>query len=121
MPALVFANTVQNSAHGIILAVLLWRAVGGLRDSRLNGAAVRVGVAAAAMAGTLLVLDRAVLTPTAWLPVPLWGLLLVGAGVVGVGVYAGVLWLLGAEDVRHVAAVGRRAWRRLSGGGPGDS
>ena len=73
MPALVFANTVQNSAHGLILAVLLWRAVGGLRDSRLNGAAVRVGVAAAAMAGTLLVLDRAVLTPTAWLPVPLWG------------------------------------------------
>ena len=118
MPALVFANTVQNSAHGVILAVLLWRAVGGLRDSRLNGAAVRVGVAAAAMAGTLLVLDRAVLTPTAWLPVPLWGLLLVGTGVVGVGVYAGVLWLLGAEDVRHVAAVGRRAWRRLSGGGP---
>ena len=135
MPALVFANTVQNSAHGVILAVLLWRVVDGivpgahhpsgdgpgrlwsaLRGSELSRAALRIGVAAAAMAGTLLALDRAVLTPTAWLPVLLWGLLLVGAGVVGMGVYAGVLWLLGAEDVRQVAAIGRRAWRRLSGG-----
>ena len=89
-----------------------------LRDAGLSRAAVRVGVAAAAMAGTLLALDRAVLTPAAWLPVPLWGLLLVGAGVVGVGVYAGALWLLGAEDIRHVAAIGRRAWRRLSAGDP---
>ncbi len=140
MPALVFANTVQNSAHGVILAVLLWRAVGRataaphhlgargsgrlwavLRDAELSRAALRVGVAAAAMAGTLLALDRAVLTPTAWLPVPLWGLLLVGAGVVGLGVYAGALWLLGAEDMRHVAAIGQRAWRRLSAGDPGDS
>ena len=117
MPALVFANTVQNSAHGIILAVLLWRVVGGLRDSGLSRAALRIGVAAAAMAGTLLALDRAVLTPTAWLPVPLWGLLLVGAGGIGLIVYAGALWLLGAEDVRQVAAIGRRAWQRLSGGG----
>ena len=135
MPALVFANTVQNSAHGIILAVLLWRVVGGMgpgvqhpgsqgpgrlwhavRDAELSRAALRVGVAAAAMAGVLLALDRAVLTPAAGLPVPVWGLLLVGAGVVGMGVYAGVLWLLGAEDVRQVAAIGRRAWRRLSGG-----
>lgn len=120
MPALVFANTVQNSAHGIILAVLLWRVVGGLRDSGLSRAALRIGMAAAAMAGTLLALDRAVLTPTAWLPVPVWGLLLVGAGVVGIGVYAGALWLLGAEDVRQVAAIGRRALWRLSGGGSGD-
>ena len=135
MPALVFANTVQNSAHGIILAVLLWRVVDGMvpgvqrpgsqgpgrlwhavRDAGLSLAALRVGVAAAAMAGVLLALDRAVLTPAAGLPVPVWGLLLVGAGVVGMSVYAGLLWLLGAEDVRQVAAIGRRAWRRLSGG-----
>ncbi len=140
MPALVFANTVQNSAHGVILAVLLWRVVGGvspasrhrsphepgrlwhaLRDSGLSRAGVRIGVAAAAMAGTLLALDRAVLTPTAWLPAPLWGLMLLGAGGVGLGVYAGALWLLGAEDMRHVAAIGQRAWRRLSAGDPGDS
>ncbi len=118
MPALVFANTVQNSAHGVILAVLLWRVVGGLRDSGLARAALRVGMAAAAMAGTLLALDRAVLTPTAWLPVPLWGLLLLGAGVVGMGMYAGALWLLGAEDIRHVAAIGRRAWQRLTADDP---
>ncbi|MDE2993403.1 MAG: murein biosynthesis integral membrane protein MurJ [Chloroflexota bacterium] len=135
MPALVFANTVQNSAHGIILAALLWRVVDGMvpgvqrpasqgpgrlwhavRDAGLSRAALRVGVAAAAMAGVLLALDRAVLTPAAGLPVPVWGLLLVGAGVVGMSVYAGALWLLGAEDVRQVAAIGRRAWRRLSGG-----
>ena len=135
MPALVFANTVQNSVHGIILAALLWRVVDGMvpgvqhpggqgpgrlwhavRDAGLSRAALRVGVAAAAMAGVLLALDRAVLTPAAGLPVPVWGLLLVGAGVVSLGVYAGVLWLLGAEDVRQVAAIGRRAWRRLSGG-----
>ena len=116
MPALVFANTVQNSAHGIILAVLLWRVVGGRRDSGLSRAALRVLMAAAAMAVVLLALDRAVLTPAAGLPVPVWGLLLVGAGVVGMSVYAGLLWLLGAEDVRQVAAIGRRAWRRLSGG-----
>ncbi len=135
MPALVFANTVQNSAHGIILAALLWRVVDGMvpgvqrpasqgpgrlwhavRDAGLSRAALGVGVAAAAMAGVLLALDRAVLTPAAGLPVPVWGLLLVGAGVVGMSVYAGALWLLGAEDVRQVAAIGRRAWRRLSGG-----
>ncbi len=118
MPALVLANTIQNSAHGVILAVLLWRAVGGLRDSGLNGAAARIGVAAAAMAGVLLVLDRAVIAPTAWLPVPLWGLVLLGAGVVGMGVYGGALWLLGAEDVRHVAEIGQRAWRRLGARDP---
>ena len=119
MPALVFANTVQNSAHGVILAVLLWRVVGGLRDSGLSRAALRIGMAATAMAGTLLALDRAVLTPTAWLPVPLWGLLLLCAGGIGLIVYASALWLLGAEDVRQVAAIGQRAWQRLSGGGSG--
>src|SRR5205823_6628200 len=29
-PALVLANTIQNSVHGIVLLVLLWRLLGGL-------------------------------------------------------------------------------------------
>ena len=142
MPALVFANTVQNSVHGIILAVLLWRVVDGMvpgvqrpgsqgpgrlwhavRDAGLSRAALRVGVAAAAMAGVLLALDRAVLTPAAGLPVPVWGLLLVGAGVVSLGVYAGASVAAGRggrapRDGNWAAGVAasRRGWSGRSVG-----
>ncbi|MFI5267401.1 MAG: murein biosynthesis integral membrane protein MurJ [Chloroflexota bacterium] len=48
--ALVMANTIQNSLHGIILLVLLWRQVGGLRGYTLAESALKMLIAGAAMA-----------------------------------------------------------------------
>jgi len=114
MPALVLANTVQNSAHGIILALLLWRLVGGFRDSGFGRVTGQVGLASAAMFGTLVVLDQAIIAPTAWLPSFLWAFLLGICGIVALGVYGAVLWILRADDLRYVGEIRSRAWRRIS-------
>lgn len=49
-PALVLANTVQNSLHGVILLVLLWRLLGGLQGYTLAGSALKMLLAGAVMA-----------------------------------------------------------------------
>jgi putative peptidoglycan lipid II flippase len=54
-PALVLANTVQNSLHGIILFALLWRLLGGLQGYTLAESALKMLIAAAAMAAVCLV------------------------------------------------------------------
>ncbi len=53
-PALVLANTVQNSLHGIILLVLLWRQLGGLQGYTLAESALKMVLAGLAMAVTAL-------------------------------------------------------------------
>jgi len=49
-PALVLANTLQNSLHGIILLVLLWRLLGGLPGYTLGESALKLALAGAVMA-----------------------------------------------------------------------
>ena len=49
MPALAFANTVQNSLHAIILLVLLRMVIGHLRLRELVPAVLKILVATAAM------------------------------------------------------------------------
>ena len=49
MPALRFANTVQNSFHPIILLVLLRKAIGPLRVREIVPAFLKISVATAAM------------------------------------------------------------------------
>src|SRR5205823_1716744 len=63
MPGLVLANTVQNSAHGVILLILLWRATGSLAGERLGRAAARIVAAGLAMAGVLVALQRVAPAP----------------------------------------------------------
>ena len=50
MPALAFANTVQNSLHAIILLVLLRRAIGSMRVRETIPTILKILLAAAVMA-----------------------------------------------------------------------
>jgi putative peptidoglycan lipid II flippase len=102
---LALANAIQNSAHGIILLVLLERAGSGILDRAFVAWTARVAVAAAAM-GLLLWLA------TSWTIASISGImllagLLVSSGVVGGLVYLGLLELLGVRDTRRVLAVFR--------------
>lgn len=62
MPAIAFANAVQNSAHAVILFILLTLAIGNLEIGRLGDGIARIGVAAVGMAaacfGVLFVLSK---------------------------------------------------------------
>ncbi len=51
MPALAFANTVQNSLHAIILLVLLRKAIGSMRVRETIPTILKIVLAAAVMAG----------------------------------------------------------------------
>ena len=49
-PALVIANTLKDSIHGVILLVLLWRRLGSLQGYTLGESALKMALAGAAMA-----------------------------------------------------------------------
>jgi putative peptidoglycan lipid II flippase len=53
-PALVIANTLKDSLHGVILLVLLWRLLGGLQGYTLPKSALKMALAGAAMAAVAL-------------------------------------------------------------------
>jgi putative peptidoglycan lipid II flippase len=122
MAGLVLANTVQNSAHAVILLVFLWRLIGTLRPLGLVGATLRVGAAGLLMAATLLLVQ-------ALRPVPegVIGLIayLALAGGSGGLVYLLVLAALRSEELVYTRDVvlsrlgrfGRRA-SQVDGGVP---
>ncbi len=104
MPALAFANTVQNSLHAIILLVLLRIVIGHIRIREMIPTVLKILVATAAMVAVawglqvllghigLFSLDR------------LWGQLLTVAVAGGLAalVYLGGVLLLRVEEVRLV-------------------
>jgi putative peptidoglycan lipid II flippase len=101
-PALVLANTVQNSLHGIVLLVLLWRQLGGLRGYTLAESALKMLIAGAAMAVTALVCAHAlgsVLSLSTF-----YGQLaqLAIAGGAGLAAYVGAAAAMKLEEMRLV-------------------
>ncbi|MDQ3700376.1 MAG: murein biosynthesis integral membrane protein MurJ [Chloroflexota bacterium] len=112
MAGLVLANTVQNSAHAVILLVALWRAMGSLRPLRLGGAALRVVTAGLLMAGTLAVGAAAAPSPTGALELLVY--LMVGGGVAGL-VYVGALAGMRSEELAYCRALLRGRLGRPAG------
>ena len=96
MSGLVLANTVQNSAHALILLLFLWRAMGGLGQLKVGATVLRVAAAGALMAATL-----AVVVALAPVPAGAAGLVLylTLAGALSGLVYLGALALLGSTEL----------------------
>jgi putative peptidoglycan lipid II flippase len=107
MAGLVLANTVQNSAHAVILLLLLWRAMGSLRGLRLGGATLRVGVAGLLMAATLGVIEALAPAPPGALQLLVH--LAIAGGLAGL-VYLGALAGLGSEELAYSRDL---VWSRL--------
>jgi len=106
-PALVLANTVQNSLHGIILLVLLWRLLGGLHGYTLAESALKMLIAGAAMAIVALLCIRGLSAAfdSGTLIAQLAQLAL--AGGAGLAVYAGAAAVMRVEEIRS-------GWRAVS-------
>ncbi|HVB23029.1 MAG TPA: murein biosynthesis integral membrane protein MurJ [Ktedonobacteraceae bacterium] len=104
MPALAFANTVQNSLHAIILLVLLRLAIGPLRVRETLPALVKILVATAAMVAVAWSLQLLFTHVALFSLDHLLGRLLVVivAGSIASLVYIGGVILLRVEEVRLV-------------------
>ena len=108
---LALANAIQNSAHGLILLVILERAGARLLDSAFAFWTVRVLLASIGV-GAALWLAGPLLLPSAQTAAALSAALLALAGLAAV-VYLLLLEALGVRDARHVLAVLReRVTRR---------
>jgi putative peptidoglycan lipid II flippase len=101
MPALAFANTVQNSSHAIILLVLLRMAIGSMHVRRMLPAILKILAATAAMValawGLQVVLSPVSLFSSSTLLGHLLTVVLVGG--LASGVYVGGVLLLKVEEV----------------------
>ena len=115
MPALAFANTVQNSLHAIILLVILRITIGHIRVREMAPTVLKILVATALMVavawGTLVLLGHFRLFSLQHLPGQLLTVLVAG-GLAGI-VYIGVVLVLRVEEVAMVkgaimAKLGRR-------------
>ncbi len=107
MPALAFANTVQNSLHPIIMLVLLRLAIGPMRVREVIPAGLKILVATAAMVAVAWGL-QVLLGHTALFSLNhLLGqfLTVVVVGCVAVGVYVGGVLLLKVEEIGLVKGV----------------
>jgi len=108
---LAFANAVQNSAHGLILLALLWRAIGGLRGYGLSASIGKILLAALVTGlvtqgvSTFSGLESAsgLAKQLAWLLV---------AASAGAGAYAVTLLALRGEEAKLVWDM---IWGRLRG------
>jgi putative peptidoglycan lipid II flippase len=114
MSGLILANTVQNSAHALILLVFLWRAMGSLRGLRLGGAAMRVGAAGLLMAASLGIVEALAPQPPGTLGLLIY---LAVAGALAGLVYLGALASLGSEELAYTRALvlARLGRRRVAG------
>lgn len=105
MPALAFANAVQNSSHAVILLALIWPAVGGLGGLGIGQTTGKVLAASAAMG------------VAAWLITERMGGSLASiavAGAVGAAVYAACVWLLRVEEARLLVETVASRFRRAA-------
>jgi putative peptidoglycan lipid II flippase len=104
MPALVLANTVQNSVHPIILLILLRMAIGPMHVREAIPATLKILVATAAMVivavGLQLLLSHVALFSLNHLLGQLLTVLVVGG--VAAGVYIGGVMLLKVEEIALV-------------------
>jgi putative peptidoglycan lipid II flippase len=116
MPALAFANTVQNSSHALILLILLRMAIGSMHLPKMIPAVLKIGAATAAMVavawGLQVVLGHVALFSLSTLVGQLLTVVLVGG--LAVGVYIGGVLLLKVEEVGLVkgavlAKLGRKS------------
>ena len=107
MPALAFANTVQNSLHPIIMLVLLRLAIGPMRVREVIPAGLKILVATAAMVavawGLQLLLGHTALFSLNHLLGQF--LTVVVVGCVAVGVYIGGVLVLKVEEIGLVKGV----------------
>ncbi|MFN8524320.1 MAG: murein biosynthesis integral membrane protein MurJ [Chloroflexota bacterium] len=104
VPGLALANTVQNSAHGVILWILLQRSGWGVRSEELRWFVPRVSLAAAVSAAVAALVSNADVLPQVEV------VLLGAAFLAGALCYVGALEGLGIRDVRVLAlGVLRRA------------
>jgi putative peptidoglycan lipid II flippase len=101
-PALVIANTLKDSCHGVILLVLLWRQLGGLQGYTLAESALKMLLAGLAMAVVALACAFALggVTNLATLSGQIAQLAL--AGGAGLAVYVGVAAALKVNEVQAV-------------------
>src|SRR5712691_8416982 len=101
MPALVFANTVQNLLHAVLLLILLRIFIGHLRVREIIPAFLKIGAATAAMViaawGLQILLSHVGLFSLNHLLGQFLTVLLVGG--VAVGVYVGSVLLLKVEEI----------------------
>ncbi len=101
MPALAFANTVQNSSHAIILLVLLRMTIGSIHIRKMAPTVLKIVAATAAMVavawGMQVILGHVKLFSLDTLRGQL--LTLVVAGGPAIGVYFGGVMLLKVEEV----------------------
>jgi putative peptidoglycan lipid II flippase len=101
MPALVVANTVQNSFHAVILLVLLRMAIGPLRLREIVPAFLKISVATAAMVaiawGLQLLLAHVGLFSLNHLSGQFLTVIVIG--LIAVGVYVGGVMVLRVEEV----------------------
>jgi putative peptidoglycan lipid II flippase len=96
---LILANTIQNSLHAVVLMVLLTRRIGSL-DGQGVWSSLRMGVEAAMGAGLVgSGIATVVHAPTGTLSLLLY---LFSLGVIVVGVYVGLLSVLGVAEVRSI-------------------
>ena len=101
MPALAFANTVQNTSHALILLVLLRMAIGAIPVRQTIPTILKIALAAAVMvavaAGLLWLLGHVALFSLSRLLGDLLTVVVVG-GIAG-AVYLGCVLLLNVEEV----------------------
>jgi len=101
MPALVFANTVQNLLHAVLLLVLLRIFIGHLRIRETIPALLKISAATAAMVivawGLQILLSHVELFSLDHLLGQFLTVLLVGG--VAVAVYIGIVLLLKVEEI----------------------
>ena len=101
VPALAFANTVQNSMHGIILLILLRRAMGALHIRTSIPTILKICVASAVMGlviwGALLLLGRVPLFSLQHLSGQFLTVVLVGG--LAAAVYVGLVLALKVEEI----------------------
>ncbi|HEY6541845.1 MAG TPA: lipid II flippase MurJ [Ktedonobacteraceae bacterium] len=115
MPALAFANTVQNSLHAIILLILLRKAIGSIRVRETIPTILKIVLAAAAMALVAWSLQSLLGYVGLFALSRLSGDLLtvIVAGGIASLVYLGGVLLLRVEEVGLVKnAVLAKLWRR---------
>jgi putative peptidoglycan lipid II flippase len=115
MPGLVLANTLQNSAHAVVLLALLWRAAGGLGAQRIGPAALRIVVAGALMAASIGALLQVVPVPSGTLWLVLY--LALAAGVGGLA-YLALLAALRSEELELARQLVAGRLRRPAGVSP---